>query len=469
MVDTRSDHGLPLESLNERYQAAERQLRVLEGEKSDFFRAVRSLLKAVAHGMPGLEGQPQVSAALDRLSADLAGGQLKPEDLEKAAVLLAQGAGGRVGTYRENADIGREEVLAPQNREAFLEFIRQISDFRGDRYQSDATSLAKIIGLGTLESFHSRLASFLLRFVQDCRAERVQISSRLSGIIKTLLTTEREFRIFLDQSINYMGNENKNFANNLTDQLDKLQESVSEAAQEPERLLTMVADKIETLCQTIHRKTLADDNRLKALSSEKEALECRLDTVRRDYDSFVRQSHKLLKELEDFRSISLKDPLTGVYNRRAYDEEVVLTFNGYTESKLSTFSLIIFDIDNFREVNNTYGHLAGDSILTHIARIVAELLRCDDFVFRYGGDEFIVLLPQAKLEDAVRIAEKLRTRVAAVEFMLSRTSDKFIHLTISLGVSEARPDDNPTTLLARADKALYESKQNGRNRVTSFD
>jgi diguanylate cyclase len=199
---------------------------------------------------------------------------------------------------------------------------------------------------------------------------------------------------------------------------------------------------------------------------EKTQLEARLDTVRRDYDTFVSQSHSLLHELEDIKMISLRDQLTGIYNRRAYDEQLKLTLESFERGTLSAFSLIIFDIDMFREVNNAYGHLAGDGILAHLARVAAETLRCDDFIFRYGGDEFIVILPEARLADAAKVADKLRRQVEVVDFKLSRDSETTINVTISLGVSEAAPGDTAAAVLARADEALYRSKNGGRNRVS---
>lgn len=353
--------------------------------------------------------------------------------------------------------------------------LKQVSTYRGYRFHDEAQSIIRELEEGQPQDLILRdLTQLMCRFIQDYSEEKSQITLRLSNIIKTLMFTEKEFQRLLGQSISYMDGENREFNESLSEHLSQLQGSVQEVQEEePEsatdadNLLTVIAEKIEVLFHSIQEKTNLDEQRLAELNKEKTALESRLDSVRRDYDSFVTQSRKLLKELEDFKSISMKDALTGVYNRRAYDEAVNLSIENFKNNRLETFSLLIFDIDHFRDVNNTYGHQAGDSILSHMGRIITDLLRCDDFIFRYGGDEFIVLLPEAKLADATRVAEKLRRSVASVEFKLSRHSEKTIHVNISMGVTEIRPGDNAISVLARADTALYVSKQNGRNRVTS--
>jgi diguanylate cyclase len=175
----------------------------------------------------------------------------------------------------------------------------------------------------------------------------------------------------------------------------------------------------------------------------------------------------MLKEIEDMRSIALRDGLTKVFNRRAYDEQLLLTLLNFKSGKLGSFSLIIFDIDHFREVNNTYGHQAGDRILIHIAETVTASVRCDDFVFRYGGDEFVVILPGASLPDGMNVAEKIRRAVQNIEFILVKGREESLRVTVSMGVAEALPGDTPGVILARADRALYVSKHGGRNRVTA--
>ena len=108
---------------------------------------------------------------------------------------------------------------------------------------------------------------------------------------------------------------------------------------------------------------------------------------------------------------------------------------------------------------------AGDKILTYVARFTTQSLRKDDLLFRYGGDEFVILLTEADLKSATKIAEKIREGVHGVEFKIFKGSDKTARVGLSMGVAEAKPEDDPKTLFSRADKALYQAKEKGRNQV----
>ena len=137
-------------------------------------------------------------------------------------------------------------------------------------------------------------------------------------------------------------------------------------------------------------------------------------------------------------------------------------------SEKDTVSLLMLDIDHFKKVNDSYGHLAGDETLKGVASIVQEAVRLIDVAARYGGEEFIVLLPGTGLREAREVAERIRKRVAEAVFP---SGNLLVRVTVSLGVAEFDPilDSSPLSFIERADHALYSSKQNGRNRVTTAD
>lgn len=158
-----------------------------------------------------------------------------------------------------------------------------------------------------------------------------------------------------------------------------------------------------------------------------------------------------------------KDFLTGLLNRRALNE----IFKKYVEISELTgqpISLIIADIDHFKKINDTYGHLAGDAALKHFANIIKNNLRKSDYVFRIGGEEFLILLPNTSLEEATKIAENLRQRLeeSPLEY-----ENKNIKLTASFGVAELKDHSNLNQLIKEADEKLYIAKKEGRNRVVS--
>ncbi|MEX2137820.1 MAG: diguanylate cyclase [Pirellulales bacterium] len=166
------------------------------------------------------------------------------------------------------------------------------------------------------------------------------------------------------------------------------------------------------------------------------------------YDE-IRQQTGYLMSFTEVRT----DPLTRVSNRRALDEYLASHFALMNRYKLP-FSIVIFDIDHFKHINDEQGHAYGDSLLASVARVLADSVRDTDLVTRYGGEEFVVVMPQTMLEGGCIFANRLRERIETT-----------LPLTISGGVAAAADGDNSQSLLARADAALYGAKAAGRNRV----
>lgn len=156
--------------------------------------------------------------------------------------------------------------------------------------------------------------------------------------------------------------------------------------------------------------------------------------------------------------LSNTDSLTGIANRQMLSScmaDAMIRSHQYE----FPFSVLLLDVDNFKCVNDTFGHLAGDAVLQALSNIAAKELRPQDTPGRWGGEEFLVLLPETSAAEAVELAEKLRARVGEHEFT------EGLHCTISIGVAEMRHSDTPDTLIHRADTALYSAKKGGKNRV----
>ena len=170
------------------------------------------------------------------------------------------------------------------------------------------------------------------------------------------------------------------------------------------------------------------------------------------YDQIRQQTNRLMA-FTDART----DPLTGVSNRRALDD----TLSGQLALKArykANFTLAIFDIDHFKRVNDREGHLAGDRILQDVAQIIDENARETDTVVRYGGEEFVVVMPETDIEGASYFTNRVRESI-----------EEKLPVTISGGVTEALDGDSVQSIIARADEALYEAKTTGRNRVYRHD
>lgn len=168
----------------------------------------------------------------------------------------------------------------------------------------------------------------------------------------------------------------------------------------------------------------------------------------------------LHRQLEKEREQSMKDALTGLFNRKAYDQYIdseLARFKRYG----SPFVLAVWDVDRFKSVNDQYGHIAGDKVLKIIANVIAENTRETDIAARYGGEEFVVIMPETKAEAAYKSLEKLRGIIQNCAFHFR---DRRVEITASCGITESRGDDTPESVFQRADTALYQAKEKGRNR-----
>ena len=165
---------------------------------------------------------------------------------------------------------------------------------------------------------------------------------------------------------------------------------------------------------------------------------------------------------------SLSDPLTGLANRRFF-QEILLRELRRAQRGNQSVSLIIADIDHFKNVNDSYGHSVGDEVLEQIGSIMLSSVRATDFVIRYGGEEFVVLMPETRLADAVQVANKLRNTIGHTILESTSRPGVTLKVTISGGVGSF-PGDGQTgeQLILRADRALYWAKEHGRNRVSTM-
>ncbi len=176
-----------------------------------------------------------------------------------------------------------------------------------------------------------------------------------------------------------------------------------------------------------------------------------------------------IKHSEKFKQISLTDYLTGLHNRKHLDEKLKLVWDVYLRTG-STFSVLMLDIDFFKEYNDYYGHLKGDECLRTIGSILKNrIIRNTDWAYRYGGEEFLILLGFSDVTAAGIVAKQIQEDLSRVKIIHKNSSINDL-VTVSIGIAGVFPaHKTPQTVIEQADKALYISKKNGRNRITQFD
>ncbi len=220
----------------------------------------------------------------------------------------------------------------------------------------------------------------------------------------------------------------------------------------------LIIDKLDMISKSIETKRRSDEIRLHEADTRIAELQNNLKTYEVEISQVKERTESLEKEV-------MLDELTQIHNRRAYDLQILNNIRRY-HAHNELFSLVLIDIDHFKNVNDTYGHKAGDRCLREVASLIKSSLRKSDFVARYGGEELIAILNGSNAENAQRTAEKIRNRIQKARFFFQNEE---IPITISLGVTEITPSDTePENPFIRVDKAMYQAKKEGRNLVRVY-
>lgn len=222
-------------------------------------------------------------------------------------------------------------------------------------------------------------------------------------------------------------------------------------------LLARAFNQMAEQLQSAFEKQSAQRQEIELQKEELEYLYQQLQSANRDLE---RLNRELLETNQQLAQQASTDGLTGLKNHRAFHESLHSAIK-MAERFKQPLSLIMFDIDHFKQFNDTYGHPAGDELLRQVGAILQQSARAYDIPARYGGEEFAVILPNTDADEAVQVAERLRQQISAIQ-------NPHAPITASFGVSTYRPGSTPAILLYEADSALYQAKQSGRNCVVLY-
>ena len=220
---------------------------------------------------------------------------------------------------------------------------------------------------------------------------------------------------------------------------------------------TTINGNIEGLDEEFFEKNIKDNACGKIKIGDKEYWVLKKDNY------YILDKFDCIDEVVDqYKQEAMFDGLTKTYNRRELEEFIKKFLHNFLRYKKEGFSILMLDIDFFKKINDTYGHLAGDEALKQMSDIIKNKIRSSDIFGRYGGEEFVIVLPNTKITGALRLAERIREEVEKHSFEYGGKKIKF---TVSIGVTSAGLNDTFDTLMARVDEALYEAKHKGRNRI----
>lgn len=223
-------------------------------------------------------------------------------------------------------------------------------------------------------------------------------------------------------------------------------------AQNLDHLKQTVQERVDTIRRHMEVFRRNEDERIERAEAEVRKLNARLRNLEEE-------SAALRERIRDERNQALLDPLTEVPNRLAYNERIAQEYARWKRYR-SPLVFTVWDVDNFKRINDTYGHQAGDKVLKVVAKVLSSQVREADFVARYGGEEFVILLPETDLTQARVVTEKIRAAVEACEF---HYRGERVLITISCGMAQFREQDEADAVFARADAAMYRAKAAGRN------
>ncbi len=246
------------------------------------------------------------------------------------------------------------------------------------------------------------------------------------------------------------------------EEMREIAETLKDLAQESDSALDQFAFNIDThshyINESIDAITRQDIQKIESLKQKIIALEEENKKLR-EYLEENRQKLEIIEEkfYEQKREAEV-DPHTGLFNRRTLEKDI----EKIHKAKIP-YSLLVGDVDNFKKINDTYGHLVGDEVLKIVGDVLKNYVRKNTKCYRYGGEEFVIVLPYANRHGANVVGERLRGVIENRAFQLPDGS--YLHFTISFGGTEREGNEDFSTVFARADKALYEAKKSGKNRT----
>ena len=317
------------------------------------------------------------------------------------------------------------------------EFSIESEDLKADKFKKNIKKiLEKILSEASPQkklSFFNKYKKNILLFIKQQKEYFYNRENEFKDIIE-----------LLTQAVTTLNSENQNFNQDLLQKSEDIEKIT--LLNDIITIKNSLKEEVGYIKSTVNQKDKHDKKQIETLSAQVDYFKTELEKTKKD---------------------ALIDDLTGVYNRKAFDNHL----SDLIEQDIviaSGFSMILLDIDDFKQVNDLYGHQTGDRVLVAIAQQCKSLTRVDDFTARYGGEEFVIVFKKTSLKDVVKRADKICKKISDTHYSIKRDlKDEPLNITVSIGASVFKNGDTSETVIERADKALYLAKSLGKNQVVS--
>ena len=317
------------------------------------------------------------------------------------------------------------------------EFALDIKEIKSEKFKSDISNISNRFAdetkLKKIQSLFDREKKGISSYIKQQKKYIFDRESELKDIINILTSAVVNF-----------DTENQEYNQKILDQSERIEKITH--LDDIKKIKQELIQEIEQMRETVRKKQSRDNKQIEVLSEKVQTLNV---------------------ELKKVRTESVIDGLTGIFNRKAFDEFITEMVQKNTVTSFP-FALLMLDIDNFKSINDNYGHSIGDRVIMATTNKCSQSIRGDDYFARYGGEEFAIILPGASLKNAAKKAKVICEAVASTSYFLDDLpGNPTLSVTVSIGVSTYHKADTVFSVIKRADSALYNAKRNGKNCVSS--
>lgn len=444
----------------------------LDGEQQQF-RAMEAVLKRLVSRLCAatLGQTPQLDEQVRKLQATVRR-ETNAEELEKITPLLTEAISGldrpvaiTTGSMlahqptkpHPHPEPTRDHLIDDQRLRSMLAAL--LAELRRDPElieSADAldTKLASPLTNSQLPAVLASLTEMVGRRIQHIEGAKQEIESLLSHMVGKLDEIS-QFVAEQTQSQSQSHANTETLNTQLVVEIQAMGETV-EHAKDLQQIRAQVRSRLDSIDQHLQAFRQREATFAAAIRAGNDQMRSRITELETE-------AKRLHHQLQDQQRLSTMDALTKIPNRLAYEKRVEEELHRWRRFHQPT-CIVVWDVDNFKRINDTYGHRAGDRVLQAVAGCFATQIRSTDFVARYGGEEFVMILPGTVLVDATQFSDRMRAAIAEIGFHFRGNP---VSITVSSGVTAFLPEDSADIAFDRADKALYRAKEAGRNRCVA--